>query len=282
MKKEFLQFSRSAQRGIVTLSILVALTIIARFWPIDRPDPEVTFHYIPVESSEDSFQETTSHNYPTKRQWQLKSFDINYAKARDLRQMGFQDAFIQDWFERKNEIGFVVTPEQFKELKLMEDSDLGTVLPYLDFTRYRKKPTTLHTKHREIQFSLDINSADSTEFKRLHGIGNVLSKRIVRYRSALGGFVSFDQLTEVYGVDSSLVNRLMPYLELNDAHQLLDINHMDVNTLAHHPYVSWKQARAIVQYRQQHGGFASTDDLNQVHLLTREWVDQIAPYLAFL
>ena len=47
---------------------------------------------------------------------------------------------------------------------------------------------------------LDINHATATEWKRLPGWGEVLSKRTVKFREALGGFVSIEQLKLVYGI----------------------------------------------------------------------------------
>ncbi|MEM9858315.1 MAG: helix-hairpin-helix domain-containing protein, partial [Bacteroidota bacterium] len=45
----------------------------------------------------------------------------------------------------------------------------------------------------------DINEADTTQLKQLKGIGSVFSRRILKYRKLLGGFVTSDQLSEVYG-----------------------------------------------------------------------------------
>ncbi|MBA22128.1 MAG: hypothetical protein CMP52_02125 [Flavobacteriales bacterium] len=48
----------------------------------------------------------------------------------------------------------------------------------------------------------DINKATAEELKQIRGIGAVLSKRIVNYRSRLQGFEDLDQFFEVYGLDS--------------------------------------------------------------------------------
>lgn len=52
-----------------------------------------------------------------------------------------------------------------------------------------------------MQFDVvEINTADSAMFEHLRGIGPTLAKRIVAYRSALGGFVSVNQIAEVWGL----------------------------------------------------------------------------------
>ena len=47
---------------------------------------------------------------------------------------------------------------------------------------------------------VEINTADSAELMRLNGIGASFSRRIVKYRNLLGGFISKEQLLEVYGM----------------------------------------------------------------------------------
>src|SRR5690606_106619 len=53
----------------------------------------------------------------------------------------------------------------------------------------------------------DINTCDTATLKQVYGIGPVLAERITKYRSLLGGFVTKEQLNEVYGLkDEALQN----------------------------------------------------------------------------
>ncbi len=47
---------------------------------------------------------------------------------------------------------------------------------------------------------LNLNICDSASLEALPGIGPVLSSRIIKYRNLIGGYVSVDQLKEVYGL----------------------------------------------------------------------------------
>lgn len=47
---------------------------------------------------------------------------------------------------------------------------------------------------------VELNSADTTELKRLRGVGSVLSARIVKYRKIIGGFKTVEQLEKIYGL----------------------------------------------------------------------------------
>ena len=47
-----------------------------------------------------------------------------------------------------------------------------------------------------------------------------------------------------------------------------------------HPYIRWQLANMIVDYRNQHGKFASIDDLKKIQLITDEVLNKIKPYLS--
>lgn len=60
--------------------------------------------------------------------------------------------------------------------------------------------------------TIDINTADTTAFIALPGIGSKLANRIVSFRSKLGGFNSVEQIREVYGLKDSVFQLIYPML----------------------------------------------------------------------
>lgn len=48
--------------------------------------------------------------------------------------------------------------------------------------------------------SIDVNTADQETLMRISGIGEVLSRRIIDYRDAMGGFETLEELMEVKGI----------------------------------------------------------------------------------
>lgn len=63
---------------------------------------------------------------------------------------------------------------------------------------------------------ININSASVDDLERLPGIGPVLSERIVAYREANGPFTSLDQIAEVDGISTGLLEQLRPLITLDD------------------------------------------------------------------
>jgi DNA uptake protein ComE-like DNA-binding protein len=141
----------------------------------------------------------------------------------------------------------------------------------------RSKKTTTHITSR-----FDLNTADTSQLIAVRGIGPTLALRIVRYRDRLGGFVSMDQLYEVFRLDSAAIDALRAVAYIGDgfAPVRLNVNTADEYSLSRHPYVGRSLARLIVTYRFQHGPFGDLEDLYKIHQVNDSVYRRISPYLA--
>lgn len=128
---------------------------------------------------------------------------------------------------------------------------------------------------------LDLNLTSAKELTSIRGIGAVLSLRIIEYRNSLGGFVSLNQLDEVFGLDDETLDRLKSKVAINDTIPIrkLNINQLTLDSLKSHPYINWNLANAIVQFRIQHGNYDSFEKIKSIHLVNNEIYLKIAPYL---
>ena len=130
--------------------------------------------------------------------------------------------------------------------------------PFRDSTQTKQPPPVQR---------VDLNQADTTELTSIRGIGAYTARQIVRLRERLGGFRSLDQLADVMGMRENNLQRILPHLRLGELLALRDMNRADVKTLGNHPFLSWNQAKAIVNYREQHGAFGSWEDVLNIHLV---------------
>lgn len=129
---------------------------------------------------------------------------------------------------------------------------------------------------------LNLNLADTTDFKTVYGIGSKLAKRIVKYREALGGFVHSSQLYEVFGLDSAVVNSLSAF-EIAEGYvpRKIEFHLASDSLLEAHPYLSQRDAKAFITYRTQRGRIASADELLKIKSIRPDVIKKIAPYLSF-
>lgn len=138
-------------------------------------------------------------------------------------------------------------------------------------------PSYMVKKH----FSVDLNIADTFDLQEIYGIGPTFAKRIIRYRKELGGFVRLAQLREVWGIDSSLFNRITRQLYIQDTNiRKININEADIRTLKQHPYLDYYQAKEIYLHREKFGHFKRVAELKKVNLIDSGTYARIAPYLS--
>jgi DNA uptake protein ComE-like DNA-binding protein len=139
------------------------------------------------------------------------------------------------------------------------------------FTRYRKKaPPSL----------IDINAADTLAWQSLPGIGPGFARRIVAFRNRLGGFYEVAQVSECYGLPDSVFQKIQPFLQIGNSSLIkLDLNLTDEKSLAAHPYIRYKLAHLIVQYRSIHGGFRAVSELRRLPLVDEIIYRKIEHYI---
>ena len=213
-------------------------------------------------------------------------FDPNKISIEDLRRIGFSSA------QAKRLSNYRLHGGTFK-IK----SDLGKIYG-IDSALYRKlypyillpsKLTASPTERRDHDKApsknniarFDINKADTTLLKNIYGIGSTLANRIIKYRNRLGGFVVLSQLNEVYGLDTTVITRLLnaSYLAQDFEPVRIDVNKATQHDLESHPYLSRAAAKAIVTYRYQHGQLKTEEELVLLPQIKNK--DKLIPYLKF-
>ena len=129
----------------------------------------------------------------------------------------------------------------------------------------------------------DLNLADTTQLMQIRGIGRGRAKGLVKYRAALGGYVSESQLADFFMLRDApdLVDSLRKYtfVAAGYAPRPVLVNSATFDELWPHPLVRKPLARLIVAFRQQHGPFRTPDDLRQIKILKEEDFVKLRPYV---
>ena len=148
-------------------------------------------------------------------------------------------------------------------------------------TNEQRKYNTKSSKY-PIGTVIELNRSDSLSLMKIPGIASTFSKRIIKFRSLLGGFYCKEQLKEVYGLTSERYEQLAPWFSI-DASQItqLAINKEDFKTLVRHPYLDYKQTKAIFQLRRQKKNLTGWVDLILLEEFTEEDQIRLMPYLSF-
>ena len=137
-----------------------------------------------------------------------------------------------------------------------------------------------HAIPKKKPLDFELNSADSLDLVQLYNIGPTIARRILKYRSLLGGYYCKEQLHEVYGIDSTRYADIAPHLTVNSALVTrLDLNTATIDQLKRHPYLDYYQAKAIVRMREEKGAFNQVSDILNIPIIDTETFKHIEPYL---
>ena len=125
---------------------------------------------------------------------------------------------------------------------------------------------------------INLATADTSQLKKVPGIGSGWARAIVNYGKRLGGYVVVGQLQEIDGFPEEA----LPYFSVVNPHtEKINLNTATLTQLRKHPYMNFYQARAICDYRRLKGKLTN---LSQLHLLkdfTPETIERLRPYVAF-
>lgn len=201
-------------------------------------------------------------------------FNPNGLAIEQWKKLGLSERQAKGIKNYESKGGRFYTKADVKKMYTVTPDDYIRLAPYIDL------PEGEATLKGETM--VEVNTADSAQFTELKGIGASFAARIVNYRKQLGGFVSKEQLMEIYGIDSTKYNAFAKQLTLNPKKiARIDINKVTVDELRQFPYLNFKQMNAIVEYRKQHGNYQSINDLHDIALLNDENLRKIAPYLKY-
>jgi competence ComEA-like helix-hairpin-helix protein len=67
-------------------------------------------------------------------------------------------------------------------------------------------------QRKEIVFQVDLNQANWPELALLPGVGELLARKIVAYRTEHGPFTSVDELVNISGLGATKVENLRPFV----------------------------------------------------------------------
>lgn len=281
--REYFAFPKKERKGIFILLVIWLSVITYQLISSENISENKWTYYVLEDVKKMNADE--SANTSTYPKFIPKSKYVHESTFKELHALGISTKtsaiiikFIKSGANLKKfstlEKVYSITEEELKILGQNYLFDKYEEQNNVERVEYERKP--IKRQH------IDINTADTSELESLKGIGWKLSKRIFNYREKLGGFVRKEQLLEVYGIDTALYNTIEGSVVLDtNAVRKININECSVEELSKFPYVGWKLAKIIINYRSQHGDFKNLNDLLKIKVLNSEQVQKLEPYLKF-
>lgn len=208
---------------------------------------------------------------------ELFLFDPNKATNEDFIRLGLFEKQIATIRKYQDKGGVFHSKEDFFKMRVLTDRQKKTLS---DFVSIEKTETHQTAETHQVKIMrIELNSANSTELEFLPGIGEKLSKRIVKYRNALGGFYAISQLKEVYGLSEQAIKQIEDNLTIDISKiRKIDLNFADVNDLSKHPYLKKDRAEKITGFRAKYGSIQDPGILRDSMILNIEEFQRLKPY----
>ncbi len=291
MWKDFIHFSQGEKRGMLVLTVLIAITIVVNLllplWLRNSP-----IDFSEFKAQVDAYYTQQKLAATQRNQPQPIPFLVDTVSAAWLTEHGLPYPVAKNLTAYRDANGRLESKEDVRKIYGMTDSILDAWQPYLLFTT---KPSvqppereivelrkSTRSAKKEPAFQVDINAADTAIFQVLYGIGPGFANRIVNYRNLLGGFTRTDQILEVYGMDSARFLTIEPYLKLDSiALRKLPVNMASVKSLKRHPYLNFYQARDIYEFRKNRQWIENWTMLLNIEGLDTTNLAKLKPYVSF-
>lgn len=281
----WLGFSRTEANGFLILIPLMIVMIISQ--PVYNSFFTVPQDFSKEEALLDSiynaWQHTEDRASVTNNSFAFFDFDPNKVSVEDLEKLGFKKKLSKRIANYRQKGGVFRIKRDLMNIYGM-DSTL-----YHQLYTHILLPETIQHEVRSVsvkkaddkKIRYDINSADTSQLKKIYGIGDKLAMRILKFRDGLGGFISMKQISEVYGLDSAVILNINKACFIDETFKpkKVNINTKDEKTLNAHPYVKKPWVKAIFAYRFQHGDFTDVRDLLNVSAIPPHEAEKLIPYL---
>ena len=303
MWKDFFYYSKSERRAVFALSFLIVCLLVAILL---APEKETVIVEEPLAENvrtetdkveADSFQRVVEHREKKavikktetpSQKVVLAPFDPNLADSIELLDLGLSPYVARNVLRYREKGGRFRTPESFARIYGLTENQFETLRPYIRISESFRQKTDTSTYVRRDTFAVvykypkgtlvDVGVADTTELKKIPGIGSGISKAIVGYRNRLGGFYSLEQLREVRFVTPEM----MEWFKLDSISiRQLPVNRAGLDRLRNHPYLNFYQAKVILEHRKKHGEIKSLSQLSLYEEFTEKDLKRLSAYFSF-
>lgn len=308
MRNDFFFFSKWEKRGIIILATLLFLLVATAVF-IDRRRERHSDYRAALEADSSFWKsyadfknsirtdtktaERQTGRYRQTPELQPFAFDPNTADSATLRRLGLPDWMARNIVRYRKKGGRFRRAEDFQKIYGLTESQYRTLLPYINIV---PQQDTLHkvkrlytppvsadsSRTRTVKYPegtvIDLNRADTTELKKIPGIGSGIARMIAGYRKRLGGFYCIEQLEEIHLDYEQL--RAWFSIQADDI-QRINLNTASVEQLRHHPYFNFYQAKVIVEHRQRNGRLESLKPLVLYEEFTPDDLERISHYVCF-
>ena len=275
--KDYFQFNKKERNGILLLSCLLLLLILFyQFSHLLKQESRTDFSSFEKALAELEYEQESTIK---KQKDSLFYFNPNTLADKGWLVLGLPSTKLSVLRNFQKSGAIFKTKTDLKNCFAITDEFYEKVEKYISIPEIKKTETPINKTKKTNQI-VELNQADSLQLISINGVGPFYAKQILKYRKELGGFRNYDQLTEIWGLENLEIQKLKQQTSIDTLHiRKVNVNTIELEQLKLHPYLNYKQAKMILNYRKQHGDFKQVKDIRKIKPISPELFRKIAPYL---
>ncbi|MCM8568067.1 helix-hairpin-helix domain-containing protein [Gramella jeungdoensis] len=282
--KSHFALSRSQQNGIFVLVLLIIIfqaILLFDFYPPSETQSIPESQMLVYQRQLDSLK-----NIQAKKKDTIYPFNPNFITDFKAYQLGMSVEEIDRFLAYRSADKWVNSAVEFQKVTGISDSLLRLISASFRFPNRIQKPVSIKAGVKDSSgtsaYVTDLNSASAEDLIKVKGVGEVLSRRIVKYRQSIGGFRNHIQLNDVYGLTPEVVQNILQSFQIltRPDSEVRNINDITVSELAEIPYFNYELALKVINYRKLHEGITSFEELSKIDGFPSDKIDRIKLYLA--
>lgn len=288
--KSLFVFTSDQRKGIFALLFfIIALQFAYFFVDFSIPtneDPEEQ-KWLSLQPQVDSMKMDIANKRP-----KMYLYNPNFITDYKGYKLGMSVDEIDRLLAFRKENKYVNSSQEFQNVTKISDSLLNVMSPYFKFPdwvnkkkeykEFKKYPNQAFAKNEKIVL-IDINQATKEDLIKIYGIGEAISVRILKQKEVLGGFVSMEQMKDVWGLSPEVIENLNSHFKVSvlPNFKKIDINNASLKELSQFYYFKYPLAKEIVTYRSMKGNISNIEDLTKIKGFPVDKAKTIELYLAF-
>ena len=270
--------------GILLLVLVVILSWTLYFLSDHLFLPNIVHQdsYADFESQIDSMRQEHLHESKTV----IHPFNPNYITDYKGYTLGMRVEEIDRLLRFRESGKWINSAEAFQKVTGVSDSLLGAIAPYFKFPEWvtQPKPKPAYSTYDKPagKARSDLNAVAFKALTNIKGVDEKLARDIIAYRHKLGGFLDDKQLYDVYGLSSAQAREILLNYTVKSKPEVdsYNVNTASASDLSTVPFITFKIAREIVDYRVLHEGINDLDELLKIEGITPYKLARIKLYLS--
>jgi len=274
--KSHFVFTKQQRSGVfVLLLLIVALQCVCFFVDFSVNEPNEVEQQTII-----SFQKEVDSLSVLK---QMKKYDVrpynpNFITDYKGYVLGMSEEEIDRLHAFRKLNRYVNSVKEFQKITFVSDSLLNQISPKFKFPGWVGKK---NNSNSYLSYQKDLNKAEAKDVHKATELEYKIAYRIVNFRKKLGGFLSFDQLCDVYDISAEDIVKVKQKFVLKTIPNIkkININLATASELAELAYINDYMAENIIDERVLREGYKSLDELKYVTHFPVDKFDRIKLYL---